>query len=246
MQILALETTERVGSLALLESTQVVAERQLPADQRTAATFAIAMKGLLAEVDWQPDDLDLVAVCEGPGSFTGLRIGITAAKTLAYATGADVVAVNTLEVIALGSGLDSSRLWTVMDAFRGQVFAALFEVTGFGSAAASVVGDSAKVNLAPLAETQILEVDDWLAQLTTGDTVTGPMLGKLQDRIPAGVDICDPARWTPTAAHLGRWAWRQYQAGQRDDLWQLVPNYFRKSAAEEVFDKKQADKAQGE
>lgn len=232
MRILALETTERVGSLAVLEDSKLIASRQLPADQRTAATFAVGMKELLAEVDWQPKDLDLIAVCAGPGSFTGLRIGITAAKTLAYVTEAAIVAVNTLEVIALGAGCESAKIWTVMDAFRGQVFAAEFEVS---------VEEAQGCNLTTLRETGIHEVDDWLALLKPGDTVTGPMLGKLQDRLPEGVVVCDEARWSPQAEHVGRWGWQRYQAGQRNDPWQLVPDYFRKSAAEEMADKRDAE-----
>ena len=247
MRILALETTERIGSLAILDGPRLVASRTLPAEDRTASTFAVGMKELLAEVDSQPSDLDLIAVCAGPGSFTGLRIGVTAAKTLAYVTGADLVAVNTMEVIALGSARQGEHsqgaaeptcLWTVMDAFRGQVFAAKFEVRA---------ADADEIELVTLAETEILEVDDWLSKLVPGDavggdTVTGPMLGKLKERIPEGVAICEPAQWSPTAENVGRVAWRCHQAGQRDDLWKLVPNYFRKSAAEELADEK-ADQA---
>lgn len=224
MRTLALETTEMVGSLALLADSELIASRQLPAGQRTAATFAIGMKELLAEADWRPNDLGLIAVCSGPGSFTGLRIGVTAAKTLAYATGAAIVAVNTLEVIALGAGLETERLWVVMNAFRSQVFAAQFDTSGN--------------ELSTLIETQILDAESWLGRLQAGDVVSGPMLSKLSDRVPEGITIGDPARWSPTAANVGRWGFHRYQQGQRDDLWQLAPNYFRKSAAEEQLEQR--------
>ncbi len=242
MRNLALETTERIGSLAVLEGDKLVADRQLPTDQRTAATFAVGVQELLAEVSWQPTDLELISVCAGPGSFTGLRIGITAAKTLAYVTGADVVGVNTLEVIALGakhkpdgdadSEVATRRLWAVMDAFRGQLFAAQFELSG---------DELTSGSLKTVIEPHIVDVDEWTAGLQAGDVVTGPVLTKVQDQLPEHVTACDPECWAPSAEFVGRWGYLQYQTGQRDDLWQLVPNYYRKSAAEEKADAESVD-----
>jgi len=89
VRILALETTEMAGSLAAMHDGKLLAELELDPRQRTAQSLAPGMKTLLAKVAWRPADVELVAVTIGPGSFTGLRLGITTAKTFAYALGAE-------------------------------------------------------------------------------------------------------------------------------------------------------------
>ena len=100
MRILALETSSSSGSIAVMEDDRVLGESAFDPGQRTAQSFAPAVRRQLEAVDWLPRDIQLVAVALGPGSFTGLRIGVTAAKTLAYAVGAEVIGANTLKVIA--------------------------------------------------------------------------------------------------------------------------------------------------
>jgi tRNA threonylcarbamoyladenosine biosynthesis protein TsaB len=122
-RLLALETSGLYGSLALAEDGQVVADRTLSPPQRTAQSLAPAIEQLVAEVGWSIRDLSVVAVTVGPGSFTGLRVGVVTAKTLAYALGAQVVGVNTLEVIAARIS-NQPQLVTVLDAQRQELFVA--------------------------------------------------------------------------------------------------------------------------
>jgi len=97
---LAIESSGRTGSVALLDGDQLINEISLPTTQRTAATLSVAMDTLLGEMRKVAGSLQLVSVTIGPGSFTGLRIGVTAAKTLAYAMNCRVAAIDTLSVIA--------------------------------------------------------------------------------------------------------------------------------------------------
>ncbi|MEX0712672.1 MAG: tRNA (adenosine(37)-N6)-threonylcarbamoyltransferase complex dimerization subunit type 1 TsaB, partial [Pirellulales bacterium] len=92
MRILALETSGKSGSVAVLRGDVLLAEEPLEPSQRSAQSLAPAMRQLLEAVAWTPRDVQLVAVTLGPGSFTGLRVGVTTAKTFAYAVGAVVVA----------------------------------------------------------------------------------------------------------------------------------------------------------
>ena len=228
MRTLALETSSSTGSVALLEGDRVVVERDLggadlAGGQRAAQSLAPALRSILREAKWEPRDVRLIAVTDGPGSFTGLRSGVTTAKVFAYVTGAEVVAVNTLEVIASQANVVSNRLWAVLDAQRQQVFAAQFALSG-KSAPQTILA------------TQILDNASWLQRLVAGDIVTGTGLAKLAKRLPKDVQIVQNELWLPRAATLGRLAFAKYQAGQRTDFWKLVPQYFRKSAAEEKFD----------
>ncbi len=244
MRTLALETTERIGSVAAFEDERLLAERTLASEQRSAQSLIPAIGQLLDGLAWKPTEIDLIAVTDGPGSFTGLRIGVTAAKTLAYAAEAEVVGVNTLEVIAaqavVGSQAEhgAASLWAVMDAQRRQLFAARFERDP----------SNADPSWRMIEPTTIVDQDAWLASLDRSnasarddaassiDWVSGPALGRLATKLPAGALLVDEARWAPTAASVGRLGIARYQAGHCDDIWTLVPNYFRKSAAEEKWE----------
>ncbi len=225
MKILALETSGQAGSVALLDADALVADLSLPTDERNAKTLAPTIREVLAAAGWTPRDVRLVAVAVGPGSFTGLRVGVTTAKTFAYAVEAEVIGVNTLEAIAAQAPADVSRLAVVLDAQREQVFAAEF--------ARSQAGD---FNWAR--DTAIVDNDEWLAKLDSAVAVSGPGLEKFTARLPASVPVVGREHWQPRATAVGQLAWQFYQAGRRDDLWRLVPQYFRRSAAEEKLDRK--------
>jgi tRNA threonylcarbamoyladenosine biosynthesis protein TsaB len=227
MRILAIETSGRVGSVAALQGDDsdplVLREIMLSEDQRTAQRLAPAMQELLADVGWSPQHVQLVAVAVGPGSFTGLRIGVTAAKTFAYAAGAQVVGVNTLVVLAAqaaASRHDGATLWTIMDAQRRELFAAKFD------------GQNSNYGMTNC-DVTIVGQEELLASLYQGSRVTGPVLKRLKSQLPHGVVAVDEAFWQPKAASVGQVAWRAYVNGHRDDLWKLSPHYYRMSAAEE-------------
>jgi len=182
----------------------------------------------LDSVGWSPLDIQLIAVTQGPGSFTGLRIGVTAAKTLAYAVGAEVIGVNTLKVIASQVPAERQDVWAVMDAQRGQLFTARFR--------------RREGDWEAIVETHIMDNGLWLQSLTPDAAVTGPGLAKLRDRLPSGIAVVQESCWTPEAATVGRVGYLEFRAGKRDDLWALAPEYFRKSAAEEKFEAKTEDR----
>jgi tRNA threonylcarbamoyladenosine biosynthesis protein TsaB len=90
------------GSVALLDGPTLLAEHLLSTDRRSAQTLAPAIVEILKSQQIEPRQIKLVATTTGPGSFTGLRVGVTAAKTFAYAAGAEVIGISTLEAIAHG------------------------------------------------------------------------------------------------------------------------------------------------
>lgn len=231
MRILAIETSGRAGSLALLEAegdaVQTLASASLDSicletGQRTAQVLAPAMQELLGSqlLGSQPQDIGLVAITVGPGSFTGLRLGVTTAKMFAYATGAELVGVSTLDVLAAQVRQATGRIWTVIDAQRNELF------VGQYATPTERVGT-----------TNLMATDDWLAKLAAGDWVNGPILSRLTDRISTEVNVevnvAAQSLWSPQAATVGEVAWQSYRAGHRDDPWQIVPIYGRLSAAEE-------------
>ncbi len=226
MRILALETSSLTGSVAVLDDDRVQGQTQLDPQQRTAQSFAPAIVRQLAKVGWRAQDLQLIAVTLGPGSFTGLRIGVTVAKTLAYAVGAQVVGLNTLQVIAAQTPAGFADVWAVLNAQRQQLFAGRYR--------------RQETLWETVRDAEIVANETWLQSLSAGVAITGWGLAKLRDRLPAGVILVDEANWEPQAATVGRLGHLAYQSGRRDDLWKLSPQYYRKSAAEEVWESKKS------
>jgi tRNA threonylcarbamoyladenosine biosynthesis protein TsaB len=221
VQILALETSTNRGSIALLRDACVVVQRALPDDQATAQSLAPAMKELLQQADWQPHEVGLVAVTNGPGSFTGLRIGVTTAKTFAYATQASVVATNTLDVLVSQLPESVDTACALMGAQRGQYFAAIYR-RGPGH------------QWQATRDCQIVDWEQLLGLLPAKAVLTGPGTTALPAPLPATLQLADQPYLQPTAAAVGRLAWRAFCAGRRDDLWSLSPRYYRRSYAEET------------
>jgi tRNA threonylcarbamoyladenosine biosynthesis protein TsaB len=220
MNHLALETSAFTGSVACLRGGQLLCERLLPSEQRSAQSLAPAIEAILREVGWRPRDLRLISFAAGPGSFTGLRVGVTTAKTLAYAVQAEVLAVDTLEALACQAWESGCRggFHAVLDAQRQQLFAASFWLNDQGPERRS--------------PTAIVDNAAWLAGLCAGEWVGGPAVERLSGQLPAEVLAATSAA-SPKASAVGQIAWRHYEHGRRDDLWKLAPAYYRPSAAEE-------------
>ena len=223
--ILALETSELTGSVAASADGKLLAELQLDPQQRSARSLAPAIESLLEQVGWQPQEVQLVAVTVGPGSFTGLRVGVATAKVFAYAAGAEVLGIGTLEAIAAAAPQEIPAVAVAVDAQRGDVVAQRFQRKSTGWLEEE--GDPALVPL-----------EQWLATLPPGFAVSGPVLKKWVDPLPPGITLLDQAFWRPMAGNVARLAYRDYLAGRRDDLWALLPHYSRPSAAEEKWRKK--------
>jgi tRNA threonylcarbamoyladenosine biosynthesis protein TsaB len=223
VRVVAVETCGTTGSIALLEAGDepiVYTDRKLPDDQRTARSLLPCLKQALEEQAWRPARGDLVCVTTRPGSVTGLRIGVVTAKTFAYATGAKLVGVHTLAAIAAGAGVSTGRLWTVLDAQRGELFAASFDMD-------KPVADSTPP------ETHIIAVPQWLERLKPGDFVAGPPVRKLKDRLPSGVIEAEESWWTPMAGATARVGLELFIRHGGVSPMELIPQYYRKSAAEE-------------
>lgn len=208
--------------MAALEEGKTVRERPLDPQQRTAQSLAPAIAALLGELDWPPDSLDAVAVTTGPGSFTGLRIGVTTAKTLAYATAAAVIGISTLEVIAAQSPHEARNVWSIMDAQRGDLFVGQF-----------VRADDGRLQWAR--QTEVMSSESWRETVAAGEMVTGPGLRRLDAPLPAGVAPAPAEAWDPRAGTVALLAGNRFRQGQVDDVWALVPCYYRRSAAEEKW-----------
>ncbi len=223
MLILALETSGLGGSIALLNGDEVLGERTLDAQRRHAQTLVPEIQALLHDHGRQAAECELIAVSTGPGSFTGLRVGITCAKTMSYATGAQIAAVPTFPCLAAGCPDDATQVQVIMNAQRQELFVGRFQRTGISTWTESQ----------PLV---IERVAEWQEKLQPDDIVTGPGVEAIAAEVSRHCRVLPPEYWQPQARWIGRLGHQMQQSGQLTTCWELRPLYVRKSAAEEKWD----------
>ena len=245
MLIAAIETSGRAGSVALCNTASpavpesasaavagpglVIASRSLDrTGRRHARTLVAELDQLFRDSGHTLTDCEAVAVSIGPGSFTGLRVGVACAKTLAWATGCRVLGVDTLQCVALQTmnrRPDVSDVWAIADAQRGDVAVRLYRRPAEAPFQPEAAGP---LSLEP--------AEDWCSQRTANELVTGPGLAKFRDLLNSRCQLAEPELCEPLAASVLQLAAGPLLAGQTDDAWSLEPHYTRRSAAEEKAD----------
>jgi tRNA threonylcarbamoyladenosine biosynthesis protein TsaB len=130
VRLLAVDTSTLAGGVALLDGERVVGEYLLDVRLTHSERLLPAVDRLLADAGWTPARLEGLAVTIGPGSFTGLRIGISTVKGLALALGCPIAPVPTLDALAASLPFAALPVCPVLDARRGEVYASLYRWTG--------------------------------------------------------------------------------------------------------------------
>jgi len=207
--LLSLDTTSDFGSIALSDAARVIEEVPLRSPDGFAHILFDAIHRLLARHGLTLDDIGVFASASGPGSFTGVRIGLTAAKGLAEAIGRKVVAVSNLEAIAW-FGARPLRA-PMIDARRGEIYGAVFDAS-----------------LRPVRDEVVTPFDSWLASLPTGD------LEIITNGFELPGDAPFPIVRAPRAlaGAIARIAADRFAAGLAQDPAEIDANYVRRSDAE--------------
>lgn len=223
---LAIETSGLTGSVALFNGDALSNSFNLSGPQRTAAALAPAIDDLLTKVRQQNGKIRLISVTSGPGSFTGLRIGVTTAKTLAYALQVKLVEVDALAVVArqvLTAHTDLNELLVGINAYRSQVY-----------------GRRQQRDDPAAARSELWTQSQWqqqVAAMPAGSAIVGNVAPNpataAAGRGPRWID--DPALALPTAITTGILGAEADRRGQHVDPLRLVPRYLRPSAAEETW-----------
>ncbi len=218
-RLLILETSGRGGFAALAEGPVLCGVRRLEESRRHARDLAPATAELLAGRGWKARDLNGVIVGRGPGSYTGLRVGVMSAKTLAYAVGCALIGVETFAVVAAQAPAGMDRVDVLADAQQEKVYVQSYGREAEGWRALNALA------VRPFAE--------WLAGRSPEAWVSGPGLHRWAAKLPAGAQVVDAALWDPQPESLLRLGLARYTAGERDDPFALEPLYLRPSSAEE-------------
>lgn len=237
-RIVAIETSGRHGSVAVARGADLLAVRELSATQRHAIELMPAVRELTRAQRWSSGEIDHVYLSLGPGSFTGLRIAVAIARALHQATGCKLVGVPSLEVMAQNAPAEFDWVVPILDAKRGQVFAARYRREKGGrlvqEAEPALVDPAAFVAEAVRIARQSAP-EGRIALLGEGIDYHRPALfTKLE---PAVVEL-PKALWPGTAGHVHRLGWELVQQNQFSDPGTLLPIYIRLPEAEEVYRKK--------
>ena len=232
MKILGIDTSTPIGSVALIDGESLVAEHTLNIVKAHSSRLMPAIDTVLKWGDITAEELDGCAVGIGPGSFTGIRIGIATIKSLCYALDKPIVGVSTLEAIAYNLRWTEGLICPILDARRNESYGAIFRG-----------GDEWQ----RLTDDWCLPIEAVLAEIETGRsllpesengrtrllqcTFVGDGLERYADAVQAALgeeirfaDAIFNAPRGATVAHLGA---QRLQNGDSDNYWTLVPNYVR-------------------
>jgi tRNA threonylcarbamoyladenosine biosynthesis protein TsaB len=224
MHILAVDTSTFAGSVAILRDRRLLAEINLESPQTHSERLLPAVDLMLKSLDLSLADLDGFALAVGPGSFTGIRIGMSTAKSFAFATGKPIAAVSNLEALAQKIRQPQARLLCpLMDAKKKEVYAALFE------ARAGKLHEIVPQGLyGPDRIFSLLPAHRVISFIGSGVPVYREKLRRyFKDKARLS------ARSLYTAYEVGILGHERLQAGKGLDAFQVEPLYFRKSQAEE-------------
>jgi tRNA threonylcarbamoyladenosine biosynthesis protein TsaB len=237
MRVLSLDTTTRGGSVALLEGGRVLEERIGDASRTQAERLPGELLALLAGHGWTLADVDLFAVASGPGSFTGLRIGIATIQGAAFVHRRPIVPVSALDALAHAGSAGAQRgdlVGAWIDAHRHDVFSALYQVSGAAPFAsdrlAAVEGPRVGSPADTLARWRPLAAGALMAIVGDGAVLYAHVLGADAASDGLAVRLIDPT--PPLAGIIGLLAIAQAGAGTTVEAKDVQPLYVRRPDAE--------------
>ena len=224
MLILAFETSAKAASVALLVGDKLLSESYQNTGMTHSQTLMVMAEDMLKQCGKTAKDVDAVAVAEGPGSFTGVRIGVAAAKGFAWGREIPCCGVSTLEAMAQSLGIYDGYICPVMDARRSQVYNALFEAD---RGEITRIREDRAISLDDLAE-DVKKLEKTVFLVGDGSILC---YNTLLERVPSLV-LPPEHRMHQRAVGVGIIAARQIRAGISGDAAALTPNYLRLSQAE--------------
>jgi tRNA threonylcarbamoyladenosine biosynthesis protein TsaB len=222
--ILAFETSAKAASVALTQDGNLLGESYQNTGLTHSQTLMVMAEDLLKQCSKTVSDLDAVAVAEGPGSFTGVRIGVAAAKGLAWGAEIPCYGISTLEAMAVHLGIYEGYVCPCMDARRNQVYNALFYVN---QGKIERIREDRAIALSDL-QTELAHIDGPIYLVGDGSRLAHKALSA---HIPAL--IAPPEhRMHQRAVGVAILAEAKAAAGETGDAATLTPNYLRLSQAE--------------
>lgn len=227
MKILAVDTSSAVASCAITDGDKLVAERILNNKMTHSQTLMPMIEAMFKESELSLSDIDLFAVANGPGSFTGLRIGVSAVKALAHSVNKPCTGVSTLEAMAYNLVYSPYLVCPIMDARRGEVYTALYR---FNSDRAETIISDTAMPAAEIAE-EIKRLGEKAVFLGDGVPVHRECIKNI---------LKENAIFAPVHLNAQRASSCAYAAQNKEQIKysMLAPVYLRKSQAEREYEER--------
>ncbi|MCD5397774.1 tRNA (adenosine(37)-N6)-threonylcarbamoyltransferase complex dimerization subunit type 1 TsaB [candidate division NPL-UPA2 bacterium] len=223
MRLLGIETSTQAGSVAIVEGEEIIAEYALNIKETHTSRLMSMIDHVLKNAHLTIQEMDAVAISLGPGSFTGLRIGLATAKGLCLALRKPLIGIPTLNAFAHNVYWTSQLICPLLDARRGEVYAALYryQMPFTGRGIEKLTGDL------------VLSLDELLSEIDAPTIFLGDVLrscrGLIEGRLGKKASFAPPYLSLPRAANIAILGLEKLEAGAGDDLEKIAPLYVRQS-----------------
>ncbi len=221
MLILGIETSTRAAGVALISDEKILAEISQESKLYHSENLLPQIEQVLKIAN--VEKVDAIAVSLGPGSFTGLRIGLAAAKALSYAWQVKIIGVPTLQALAFHFPCSSAKILTLIDAQKNSAYVQTFQ------------------NAVPIDEVKVKPIAEILnaaSELSDEVILCGDVLSKIKVELPANVTFAPINLRMPRAVNVAICGKNLLDAGKEGNVMDMEPLYLRRSEAEELWDRR--------
>ena len=231
MKILGIDTSTMAANVAVLEDDKLICEYTINTKKTHSQKLMPMIENMLKLSDLEVKDIDAIGICVGPGSFTGLRIGMATAKAMAHVNNIPIIGVNSLEILGANMNICDKKICAILDAQRNQVYMNTYKL------------ENNKIT--QLDEISMTPIDELLEKLSSSDedyVMVGEAVYKYKEKIEniPNIIIGSPANNITKASSLCMVAKDKFE--QNKDIhncYDINPMYIRKSQAEEQYEEKQ-------
>ena len=231
MKILGIDTSTMAANVAVLEDDKLICEYTINTKKTHSQKLMPMIENILKLSDLDIKEIDAIAICVGPGSFTGLRIGMATAKAMAHVNNIPLIGVNSLEILGANMDLCNRNICSILDAQRNQVYMNKY-----------ILKDD---KITELEEISIKPIDELLEEISSSNedwVLVGESVYKYKEKIEeiSNITIPSPANNITKASTLCFVARdKMLSNDQVYNCYNINPMYIRKSQAEEQYEEKQ-------
>ena len=230
MKVLGIDTSSMATSVAVVEDNKLICEYTINTKKTHSQKLMPMIENMLKISDININEIDMIAVCEGPGSFTGLRIGMATAKGIAHVNSLPIVGVNSVEILAGNMNLCDKNICSILDAQKTQVYMGQYKFENN--------------ELIEIKNVDVVEIDKLIEELSNSNKewiLVGEAVYKYEDKLKAAdnINIPAPSHNVTKASSLCTIAMNKYNKNIGVcDCYSINPIYIRKSQAEVEYDEK--------
>ncbi|MEG1311551.1 MAG: tRNA (adenosine(37)-N6)-threonylcarbamoyltransferase complex dimerization subunit type 1 TsaB [Romboutsia sp.] len=230
MKVLGIDTSSMATSICVIEDNKLICEYTINTKKTHSQKLMPMIENMLKISDININEIDIIAICEGPGSFTGLRIGMATAKAIAHVNKLSIIGINSVELLAGNMNSCDKKICSILDAQRTQVYMGQYKFEDD--------------KLVQLKSVDVVEIDNLIEELSSSNEewiLVGEAVYKYTDKIKdiKNIHIPAPSHNVTKASSLCSIAMNKYNEGiDVYDCYNINPIYIRKSQAEVQYDEK--------